>query len=156
MHDIKTVDAEAVVVGVHEDVRPLKGGAGVLDWVLCGALSRLVSEGRIRGALGDVALLTNAGKLPARMVFMVGLGSRSAETADALRHAARSAAEGLAGAGIRRAAIDLFPLTSDPTDQEVAAVRQGLTDGAAGQDLQITLLAPNAPSAERISRSLRA
>ena len=155
-HDIRTVDAEAVVVGFHEDVRPLKGGAGVLDWVLCGALSRLIIEGRVRGMVGDVALLTNAGKLPARMVFLVGLGSHEAGTPDTLRSAARSAAAGLMGAGVRRAAMDLFPLTAAPSDQEIAGVRQGLTDGSSGQELQITLLAQDAAAVARISRSLRA
>jgi hypothetical protein len=155
-HDIRTVDAEAVVVGFHDDVRPLKGGAGVLDWVLCGALSRLIIDGHVRGAAGDVALLTNAGKLPARMVFMIGLGSSAAAAPEALHLAARSAAAGLIGAGVRRAALDLFPLIAEPGEQEIAEVRQGLTEGSGGRELQITLLAQDAAAVARISRSLRA
>jgi hypothetical protein len=156
MHDIKTVDVEAVVVGFHEDIRPLKGGAGTLDWVLCGALSRLISEGRVQGTVGDLALLTTAGKLPAKKVFMVGLGRRADMMPDSLRLAARSAAASLMGAGIRRAAIDLFPVTAEPDERSLAAVRQGLAEGAAGHDLQVSLLAPDAATVERISRFLRA
>jgi hypothetical protein len=152
MHDIRTMETDAIVVGFHEDVRPLKGGAGVLDWVLCGSLSRLIIEGRIRGALGEVALLTTAGKLPSKMVFMIGLGRREGMTQGDLRTAARTVATSLTGAGIARAAVDLLPPGTAQDRGEVDAVRQGLAEGAGGRDLQITLLASDAAAYERISR----
>jgi len=57
--DIKKIEADAVIVGFYEDERPLKGQAGSLDWLLCGALSRLLSSGRMRGFIGDTALVTS-------------------------------------------------------------------------------------------------
>ena len=91
MHDIKGLDADAVIVGFYEDVRPLKGAAGALDWLLCGALSQLIIQNKVRGALGEVALLTSRGKIPADKIFMLGLGQRNASTPEALRAAARAA-----------------------------------------------------------------
>lgn len=156
MHDIKTVDAEAVVVGFHADVRPLKGVAGELDWVLCGSLSRLLLEGRIQGDLGDVALLTTDGKIPAHKVFMVGLGQRDGQTCETLRTAARIAAACLSGAGIGSAVLDLFPLGPTMTDDDaVAAVRQGIAQGAAGKNLEVSLLAQDQASFEMMSRAMR-
>jgi len=156
VHDVKTLDVEAVVVGFHEDVRPLKGMAGELDWVLCGSLSRLVRKGHVRGALGDRALLTTAGKLPATKVFMLGLGPRGAAPQEYLRVAARTAAASLADAGISRAAVDLFPLGFVPKEEAASAIVDGLAEGAGERELQDSLLAPDAAAFEQMSRILRA
>jgi hypothetical protein len=155
MHDIVTMEAGAVVVGFHENVRPLKGGAGALDWILCGALSRLVFDRRITGAAGEVALLTNAGKISADKIFMVGLGRSDAPGEERLRKAARAAAASLVRAGVSLAAAELFPLGNGPNDAEIAAVREGLETGAAGRDLRVTLLAVNTDAFERLARPLR-
>ncbi len=62
LQDIKKLETEALIVGFYEDVRPLKGVAGELDWLLCGALSSLVLTKKLRGSLGDVALAHLAGQ----------------------------------------------------------------------------------------------
>jgi hypothetical protein len=49
LQDIKKLATEALIVGFYEDVRPLKGVAGELDWLLCGSLSSLVLSKKIRG-----------------------------------------------------------------------------------------------------------
>jgi Cytosol aminopeptidase family, N-terminal domain len=105
MHDIKDLDADAVIVGFHEDVRPLKGAAGALDWLLCGALSQLIIQNKVRGALGEVALLTSRGKIPADKIFMVGLGQRGSSLPVSLRAAARAAAVSAVNAGVARSAV---------------------------------------------------
>lgn len=156
MHDIKKLETEAVAVGFFEDIRPLKGAAGALDWVLCGALTHLIIHNKICGALGEAALLTTKGKIPASKVFMVGLGPRSQMTPATLREASRTAASLMVGAGVMRAALDCFPLQAGPTAEDIAAVRQGLEEGAGDHALNIALLAPDAASFERMSRSVRA
>ena len=154
--DIKKLETDAVAVGFFEDVRPLKGAAGALDWVLCGSLSHLIIQKKIRGALGEVALLTTKGKIPASKVFMVGLGSRSQMTPASLREASRITATIIVGAGVMRAALDCFPHGIGQSEEDLAAVRQGLAEGAGGHALDITLLAPDAASFERMSRFVRA
>jgi hypothetical protein len=155
LHDICTVDTDAVAAGFFEDVRPLKGAAGALDWLLCGALSRLVLENRLRGTVGEVALLTSSGKVPAGKVFLFGLGSREASLPGSLEAAARTVAASLAGAGVRRAVLDFFPLSDEADEGRLAAVRQGLREGAGGYALSISLLAHDPVSFERMSRALR-
>lgn len=156
MHDIKKLETDAVAVGFFEDIRPLKGAAGALDWILCGSLSHLIIHNKIRGALGEVALLTTKGKIPAPKVFMVGLGPRSKMTPATLREASRTAATIIAGAGVIRAALDCFPLLTGLSEEDLAAVRQGLEEGAGEHALDIALLAPDAASFERMSRFVRA
>jgi hypothetical protein len=155
MHAIKDVDADAVIVGFHEDVRPLKGAAGLLDWLLCGALSHLIIQKKVRGTSGEVALLTSRGKIQAAMIFMVGLGPREAST-DSLRAAARAAAVSSVNAGVARAAIDCFPLGGIPTGEAMTAVREGLAEGAGSHPIDFTLLAPDAAAFERMTRMVGA
>jgi hypothetical protein len=152
--DIKKLATEALIVGFYEDVRPLKGVAGELDWLLCGALSSLVLTKKLRGSLGDVALVTSQGKVPAQKIFLVGMGSRAGLTPTTLRSAARTAAASAVGAGVRSAAIEYFPTSDMPQDEGITALHQGLNEGAAGRSFDVQLLASDAVAYERLSRSL--
>ncbi len=152
--DIKKLATEAIIVGFYEDVRPLKGIAGELDWLLCGALSSLVLTKKLRGSLGDVALVTSQGKVPAQKIFLVGLGPRARFTLTTLRSAAGTAASSAVGAGVRNAAIEYVPSSDMPQNSWVTALHQGLNDGAGGRSFDVLLLAPDADAYEKISRSL--
>src|SRR3972149_11307853 len=90
LQDIKKLETDALIVGFYEDVRPLKGLAGELDWLLCGSLSNLILSDKLRGSLGDVALLTSRGKIPAQKIFMVGLGAAGSLSPVSLRPGARA------------------------------------------------------------------
>lgn len=157
MYERWNVDAEAAAVGFFEDVRPLKGGAGELDWLLCGALSRLVADKRLTGAAGEVALLTSNGKIPAPKIFLFGLGPRSGGvSAAAMGAAARAAAERIRSSGVARVVMDFFPLGDDVGETVLAAVRTGLREGAAGADLSIRLFEPGcAPGHEQYEGGTR-
>ena len=155
MHDIKDLETDAVIVGFHEDVRPLKGVAGAVDWLLCGALSLLIIRKKMRGALGEVALLTSRGKIPADKIFMVGLGPRGMSSPESLRAAARAAAASAVNAGVASAVLDCFPPGAVPSDDALAAVREGLAAGAGTHPIDFILLAPDAAAFERMSRFVR-
>jgi hypothetical protein len=156
MHDIKKMETDAVAVGFFEDVRPLKGAAGALDWILCGSLSHLIIQEKISGALGEAALLTTKGKIPAAKVFMIGLGPKSQITPAKLREASRIAAIIIVGAGVNRVALDCFPLGTGQSEEYLVAVREGLAEGAGDHALDIALLAPDAASFERLNRFVQA
>jgi hypothetical protein len=76
--------ADAVVVGLCSDVRPLAGLLGMIDWRLCGRVSRLVERGVITGAHGEQVLMPTLGRIRAPRLFVVGWGqaSSSADNAD--------------------------------------------------------------------------
>ena len=155
LKDLKKLATEALIVGFYEDVRPLKGVAGELDWLLCGSLSALILSKKLRGSLGDVALVTSQGKVPVQKIFMVGLGPRNGMTPATLRSAARNAATTAVGAGVRSAAIEYFPSPDMPHDNGVSALYQGLNEGAGGRSFDVLLLASDAAAYEQISRSLK-
>ena len=89
------VEADLAVAGFYLDERPLRGAAGRADWRLCGAISRLLGEGSVRGRLGEAVLMPSFGRLAADRILLLGLGRRSAlraaraeaVVADALRRA---------------------------------------------------------------------
>ncbi len=150
--DVKAIETDAVIVGFFEDVRPLKGAAGELDWLLCGTLSSLLIEGRLRGSLGELALVTSREKIPAGKIFLLGFGPRAECSASSLKKAARTAAAAIAGAGITRAAMELFD-AFDPADEaHLASLREGLREGAGNRPLEITIAAPDLQRCELLSR----
>jgi hypothetical protein len=156
VQDINKLATEALIAGFYEDVRPLKGIAGELDWLLCGSLSSLILTNKLSGAIGDVALLTSQGKVPVQKIFLVGLGPRAGLTRTTLQNAARIAASSAVEAGVRSAAIEYFPSSDMPHDSGVAALYQGLNEGAGGRDFDVHLLASDAAACAKISRMLEA
>jgi hypothetical protein len=153
LQDIKKVDAESLVVGFFQDVRPLKGAAGQLDWVLCGALSSLLLKSKLRGAIGDVALLTSGGKVPSQKIFLVGLGTKAGFSISSLRAAVKTAIACVSGAGVTNVAIEYFQVPGVLSPEGAApAFREGLVEGAGGRALKIFLIAPDEVIYTQLSR----
>jgi hypothetical protein len=150
LQDIQKLETEALIAGFYEDVRPLKGLAGELDWLLCGALSGLILKNKIRGSLGDVALLTSQGKVPAQKIFMVGLGTRAGFSPRSVRRAASIAAASAVSAGVRRMAMECFFSSGTAGERDLAELHEGLTEGAGAHTLDVTLLAPDAANYEKM------
>ena len=151
LQDVKKLETEALIVGFYEDVRPLKGLAGELDWLLCGSLSSLIINNKLSGALGDVALLTSRSKVPAKKIFMVGLGPKEELSPSSLRSGVRTAVSSVLKAGVKNTALEYFQPLNMPCQAEVSALQEGLTEGAAGRSIDIALLAPDASVYEKIA-----
>jgi len=156
LQDMNKLETGGLIVGFFEDVRPLKGLAGELDWLLCSSLSALIIKNKLRGALGELALLTSRGKVPASKIFMLGLGPRRSVSPETVQEAARSAAAAAVGAGLTSAAIEYLGTPELSTETAVNALQQGLADGSRGSSIEILLLAPDAASYEKISRLIPA
>jgi len=152
LQDIKKLETGALIVGFFEDERPLKGFAGELDWLLCGALSSLILKHKLSGALGELALLTSQGKVPASKIFMLGLGPRGSISSETLRNAAQSAAAAAVGVGVASAALEYLTTPELSPEAAVSSLHQGLMNGSRGSSIEISLLAPDVASYEKISR----
>ncbi len=152
LQDIKKLETDALIFGFYEDVRPLKDVAGQLDWLLCGSLSDLLLSGKLRGSSGEVALLTSRGKVPAHKLFLAGLGPRDAISQESLQKSIRSAVTSAIKAGVRRAVIEFFNPPGISSDAAVQALEKGISDAALGGEIDITVLAPDAATFEKIAR----
>jgi hypothetical protein len=75
--DLRRLDelkSEALALAFFEDERPLRGAVGLVDWRLCGQLSRLLLRGRARGELRETVLVPTRPRLPFEKLFLVGGG----------------------------------------------------------------------------------
>jgi Cytosol aminopeptidase family, N-terminal domain len=98
--------ADALVLTFFSDERPLRGAAGLVDWRLCGRLSRLIKAGRLDGGPDEVTLVPPAGaRLPFPRIFVFGLGSSEGFDERRFKSAVARVREVLHKAGIRRYAM---------------------------------------------------
>jgi hypothetical protein len=130
---IDRLAVDTTCVALCADERPFAGAAGLVDWRLCGRLSRLVLAGDLTGQLGEKLLVHAGGRIAAGRLLVVG-GGRAAsfhapqvgvvlrETFDALRKMnAPTAAMTLPGA----AATALDPTAVvDQLIESLAALRR--------------------------------
>ncbi|MBI5549276.1 MAG: peptidase M17 [Deltaproteobacteria bacterium] len=112
---------------ILEDERPLRGLAGLLDWRLCGGLSRILMEGRFVGASGDALLFPARGPVPVNRIFSFGVGRRSGLTSGAFALAVRHGCQALTRAGVKEVALQLPPLDGV---EELERARTFLAEGA--------------------------
>jgi hypothetical protein len=119
--------AEVAVAGFFRDQRPLRGGAGLADWRLCGWLSGLVETARLSGEAGERALLLTHGRLGAPWLLLLGLGPRARFGIERHRAAVREGVLRALDLGASTAAIDLPAPTADDSPEGIA---EGVLEGA--------------------------
>jgi hypothetical protein len=127
--DALDVDAIALLIGAE---RPLLGLAGLVDWRLCGALTRTLQGGLYLGAPDEALLLPTAGRL--RPGKVVALGLPAPNRPEDFAAAAARACEVLARAGCTA----------------IAAGVPALEGGDAGQAARLWLEALAGSAVERL------
>jgi hypothetical protein len=65
---------DCLVLPVFRDDRPLRGAAGLVDWRLCGKLSRLLRDSRATADAGETMLLPPGRRLKFSRILWFGLG----------------------------------------------------------------------------------
>lgn len=70
----------------YQDVRPLQGVLGTLDFRLCGAISQTILSGVFTGAYRETLLLPVRGRIGLRGLFVIGLGPYNAQEPQLQRH----------------------------------------------------------------------
>ena len=101
------LQTEVIVLPFFSDERPLRGAAGLIDWRLCGALSRKLMAGYLDGTFGEKALVTAPPKLKSEALLLVGLGASTAFDTAAAESACALIAAALAEARVSTAALGL-------------------------------------------------
>jgi hypothetical protein len=65
---------DALALFLHQDEVPLPDVRGLVDWRLCGELSRLLRAGRLSGAAGETLLMPVRHRFPFERLLVFGLG----------------------------------------------------------------------------------
>ncbi len=108
--DLRALDAaagEILVAALHSDERPPGGVISLIDWRMCGRISRHCIGGFLSGVVGERFLLPGRPRISFDKLLLVGMGARAATDESAVRDALTAMVDALAGLGARRAAIDL-------------------------------------------------
>lgn len=84
---LDSLRVEVLALPFFADERPLQGIGGLVDWRLCGLISRWQAEGQIVGDADETVMVATRRRLPMDRVLLFGLGA-SADF-DAVRMGAR-------------------------------------------------------------------
>lgn len=83
------LDVDALCLCLTSDLRPLRGAAGLLDWRMCGRLSRMLIDGALSGDDGVVTLTWALDVIPVKQLFVFGWGPSDKLSAGAADRFAR-------------------------------------------------------------------
>ncbi|MDB4954155.1 MAG: putative leucyl aminopeptidase [Myxococcales bacterium] len=76
---------DCLVLPVFKDDRPLRGAAGLVDWRLCGRLSRLLKANRASAEAGETMMLPAGRRLRFNRIMWFGLGDAKGYSEDRFR-----------------------------------------------------------------------
>jgi len=100
--------SEVLVVSCFEDVRPLGGVAGEIDWLYGGIISGLMMKNKMTGSLGEVLLIAPQDKLQVSKIILVGLGASGTYSYPQINSVAKKLYASMHGLNVRERAIELF------------------------------------------------
>lgn len=101
------LQTQIIALPFFSDERPLRGAAALIDWRLCGTLSRKLMAGYVDGHFGEKALLTAPTKLRSEALLLVGLGESRAFDEDLAQNACSLILRSLIEAKVSTAALAL-------------------------------------------------
>jgi leucyl aminopeptidase len=105
--DITEIEVDAIVVNLFEGVETLGGATGAVDKALGGTITELIKHGEIKGKLNEINVIHSLGKLPARIVVVMGLGKQTDFTLDKMRNIVARVCRTLRGLSCTRIATIL-------------------------------------------------
>jgi leucyl aminopeptidase len=126
--DISEIEADAIVVNLFEGVEQPGGATAAVDKALDGAISSLISRSEIKGKFEEIGIVHTFGKLPARIVAIVGLGKREDFNVDKIRRATGHFCRALRKLNCRRVATILHGAGMGGIEPESSA--EAIVEGA--------------------------
>ena len=143
---LERVTADLVGAAYFGDDRPLRGGAGRLDWRLCGLISERLASGEFTGEAGEAALIAAGGALRAPRVLLLGLGERAAfQVADAATAMRRLALHCL-DLGLHNLLVAPPGIASDDFPRHAGALLEGALDAVRESEARLDLWLLVAPA----------
>jgi len=147
------VSSEVIACGIFADERPPHGIAGLIDWRLGGCICRLLREGFVTGAFGEVVMVAIGRKLPFDKGVLFGLGERTTFDEAQFRIAIMRMLKVMEGLCTRSAVVELpgRHTGSIAADQAVKILLE-LSDGRPEHD--VWTLAESGEDQKRIAARL--
>ncbi len=98
---------ETLCLPLFVDERPLRGVAGLIDWRLCGRISELLMQGKLRGDVGEAVLMPARPRLTPERLLWLGAGDRNDLDEARFRELVRTLMERLVRLRVRSASLVL-------------------------------------------------
>ena len=124
---LEDLEGDALVLFHFSDLPAPRGHLGTVDWYLCGAVSRLLSSGRLSARPNGAALFTPRGKFRVAQILVLGLGPRKRMSQQDLYRASYEAAGILARLRAQTIHLDL-PYQAFPRRNPLA-IRRNFLEG---------------------------
>ncbi len=100
-------EVDALVCGAFEDVRPLAGLAGLVDWDTAGFLSQMLKRNFWTGTRGESLLFPGRPRLKFHWLILVGLGNKAAFSDSSVPDVLGEYDRALVGLGAQTAFVEL-------------------------------------------------
>ena len=107
LQQIEALKADVVCLMLFSDIRPFKGAAGQIDWRLCGLLSKLSVENKLRSISGEQLLIADKHRLSIPKILLWGLGSSEHFTEKKFEEVCTAALRSLSGLGVHQIVLNL-------------------------------------------------
>ena len=119
--DIKSIKCDAIILNLFEGVKVPSGATAVVDKALGNAISDLIKTGELKGKPNEIQVIHTLGKMPARLVLVVGLGKKEEFATEKLRNAMGEAVRALRQHSCKSAATVLHDAGDGGVDATEAA-----------------------------------
>ena len=129
---LDALEVELVVAGFFLEDRPLRGGAGRIDWRLCGLISEMLASGDLEAQRGTALLVGAPGAFSASRIMLVGLGSRADFGVAVAQDLMRDAMQRCISLGVHRIGLAPLGIASDDFVRHAVAVAGGVAEAIQG------------------------
>ena len=126
--DITGLSINAIIVNLFEGVKKPGGATGAVDKALGGLITKLISEGEIKGKQNELTLIHSMGKITPERVIVAGLGKKEKLTLSVIRGVTAEACRFVRRVGAKQVATIAHGAGVGGIDAEKSA--QAVTEGA--------------------------
>jgi leucyl aminopeptidase len=102
--DITAIEVDVAIVNLFAGIIQPDGATGAMDRLLDGAITELISDGELKGTLGQMTLIHTLGRIPAKRVLVIGLGNAALFGLDTIRRISAESGRFLRNLGVTRVA----------------------------------------------------
>jgi len=153
---VTQIRAEILVLGFFQDVRPVRGLAGEVDWIHNGIFSHLMKQQKLKGQCGEAMLLASETKLLTPKVLLVGLGPSPSYNDSVLRQALLDIRSRLEALKVKRFAMETIGVESRLMGwKHFFDIFLATFKSSTAEDLDVTLLASGEEEARAITEQIR-
>ncbi|MBI3805748.1 MAG: hypothetical protein HY282_18505 [Nitrospirae bacterium] len=154
---LTTLHSEVLVVSCFEDIRPLRGLAGEVDWLYGGILSTLLMRGKVTGKLGEILLLATQQKMQVPKVVLAGLGPSAAYDYSYFSSVAKKVFQTIVGFQARECAVELPMSPVRPLDCSllVEAFLRGMEEIRRIEPFDLTFVVKDGEKARALQQMIK-